>query len=98
MQVLKSFLSWEGRRPSGGGAQRTCLKFGSLRSPFLFGEGAEHEAGLMRLMGDFWLGLLGFRGAVLAQDRCIGFQDRSGNTHPGVSLAFSREGCCLLGI
>jgi hypothetical protein len=51
----------------------------------------------MRLMGDIWLGLLGFRGAVLAQDRCIGFQDRSGNTHPGASLALSREGCCLLG-
>ena len=34
----------------------------------------------MRLMGDFWLGLLGFRGAVLAQDRCIGFQDRLGRS------------------
>ena len=92
MQVLKSFLSWEGRRPSGSGAQRTCLKFGSLRSPFPFGEGAEHEPSLMRLMGVFWLGLLGFSGAVLAQDRRIGFQDRSGTTHPGVSLASSRGG------
>ena len=52
----------------------------------------------MRLMGVFWLGLLGFSGAVLAQDRRIGFQDRSGTTHLGASLAISRGRCCLLGI
>ena len=51
----------------------------------------------MRLMGDFWLGLIGFRGEVLAQDRCIGFHDRSGNTQPGASLALSRQGYCQLG-
>ncbi len=54
----KSFLSWEGRA-SKWVAQRTYLKFGSWRFPFPFGEGAEHEACLMRLMGDYWHGLLG---------------------------------------
>ena len=64
MQVLKSFLSWEGRA-SKWVAQRTYLKFGSLRFPFPFGEGAEHEADrrgrAMRpsMMGDYWHGLLG---------------------------------------
>ena len=58
MQVLKSFLSWEGRA-SKWVAQRTYLKFDSLRFRFPFGEGAEHEASLMRLMGDYWHGLLG---------------------------------------
>ena len=51
---------------------------------------------LMRLMGDVWHGFLVFRGAIMAQDRRISFQDRSGTTHLGASQAISRGRCCLL--
>ena len=58
MQVLKSFPSWEGRASKWGGTA-DVLQVWQLEVPLSFCEGAEHEASLMRLMGDYWHGLLG---------------------------------------